>query len=928
VDIVAETHDGRLWAVQAKCWSPEAVLPKGEIDKFLAGSGNRFDFLLLIASTRDLSRNAVTALEGRGANWLTYGDLSEYPVSWPSADGDFAPPRPSPLIPRVHQSEAVERIATSLRSEDRGQVIMPCGTGKTLVGLWTAERLRARTVLVLLPSLSLLSQTLREWARHASSELRLLAACGDQTVAETGGDFRPGELGFPVTTETARIQQHLEGDGRRVLFGTYQSLPAIADAVRRAGSSLDFLIADEAHRTAGSGPFSKVTDNDFLPARRRLFMTATPRIWKRSTTAADGIIAASMDDEALYGPVLHELKFGEAVAKGLLADYRVVVVGVDEITLHQLNLNHLMSLAGSEPEQFEEAAKRVALAQAIRKYDLRRVISYHGRVEQAASFAMDLHETYAWMEQQGRANGSLTATHVSGLMTTRTRRRRIRQLVDLPTTDRMVLANSRCLSEGVDVPALDGIAFMSPRRSAVDVVQAVGRVMRLHPGKEVGTIVIPVFVRNSDDAETALANSKFEHVWQILRALRSHDETLVAELDLAAQHLSEGRPGDSALPGRILLDFPDHLAISFVDRFSVRLVEEGTPAWPWWYGTLLRYVQAHGSAAVSSTYVDEESGRKLGSWANQQRVMFTQGQLLPEQARLLGELPGWSWNLFDTRFEANLQRLRDHVEAHGWSDMGSGPGSLTKFVNWVRRDQRRGTLPPGRAAALESIDGFRWAVRGAVWDEAYESLRVFAEEHGHVDVPRTALLPDGRPLAHWVRQQKIAHRTRGTSTARRQLLEALPGWAWPTAVKNIDEAKWNEYFGCLVRYVEATGSADAPQGQVSEGLSLGQWVGYQRGLYQAGSLPNEYAERLASLPGWVWSHRDKQWVMSYERVVAHLEAQEPAHAYLDSTVVRPPFKVRAWLRRQQTAYANGTLSSDKVAKLEDLPGWDWQMQLD
>ena len=404
-------------------------------------------------------------------------------------------------------------VVKGFDSHDRGQMIMACGTGKTLAALFITEKLAAERTLVLVPSLSLLAQTLREWTANTTAGFDFLPVCSDETVAEPDAVVaNTSDLGFPVTTKPQEIAAFLRRrSARRVIFATYQSSPEIAKAFRLGRvPAFDLVIADEAHRCAGriSSDFATILDSEAIKAHRRLFMTATPRYFTgrvvREAKEADFEVA-SMDDEAAFGPVFHRLGFAEAIERALLTDYQVVVIGVDDATYRDwAQRGRFVTLDGTKVTDARTLAGQIGLAKAMRRYDLHRTITFHSRVKRAREFAHSLPEVIAWMPTRQRPKGNLWSDYASGEMPAGQRHVLLQHLGRVGDGERGLLANARCLAEGVDVPTLDSVAFIDPRRSEVDIVQAVGRSIRLASDKTVGTIVIPVFIDTDEDPEIAL----------------------------------------------------------------------------------------------------------------------------------------------------------------------------------------------------------------------------------------------------------------------------------------------------------------------------------------------------------------------------------------------------------------------------------------
>ena len=377
---------------------------------------------------------------------------------------------------------------------------------------------------MLLPSLSLLSQTLREWVTNAEIPFEVLPVCSDDTVR--GKDSivaSTAEIGLPVTTDPAAIASFLDKHGPRVVFCTYQSSRQVAEAQSRdRAPRFDLVIADEAQRCAGSvtSKFATVLDANQILAKRRLFMTATPR-WmtgkvRRPAQEADYEVA-SMDNESQFGPQFHRLTFREAIERHLLADYRVLVVGVDDAEYREYaEKGSFITRDGKTVTDARSLASTIGVARAMRNFDLTRIVSFHNRVTRARQFQAEFADTVAWMPTHCRPQGTMVCDYVSGKMPSGQRDVRLDRLRHIQAGERGLLSNARCLVEGVDVPTLDGVAFIDPRHSQVDIVQAVGRAIRKTDDDKVGTIVLPVFIDSDEEAEVVVATSAFMPVWHVL----------------------------------------------------------------------------------------------------------------------------------------------------------------------------------------------------------------------------------------------------------------------------------------------------------------------------------------------------------------------------------------------------------------------------
>ena len=601
IDMVARRkEDGRWAAIQCKFYAPTTYLQKSHLDSFFERSGREFTtengtetfaHRIIISTTDKWSKNAEEMLDNQPipVSRIGVGALADSPINW-----DIAYPNSELTInlefketfePRPHQQTAIEKTLEGFKTHDRGKLIMACGTGKTFTALRLAERVaenhggRAR-VLFLVPSISLLSQTLREWTAQARVDLRAYAVCSDSKVSRAAEDIATYDLEVPVSTNgediAARLEHRKRAAGLTVVFSTYQSLPAIHDAQQAGLPDFDLVICDEAHRTTGvtlagedASNFVRIHDDCYIKAAKRLYMTATPRLFDdqvKGKAAEHSAELASMDDEGVYGPEFHRLGFGEAVEKGLLTDYKVLVMTVDEQLAsdtmarftpqpgQELTLDLASAMIGtwtalakrSGKEQGTKAGFEEGAAPMQRTVAFARDIKTSKKISESfpsliANFSDTLREKAATNDiSLHNVDLQVGAHHVDGGMNAMERSSHLTWLESpLPENKTRILTNARCLSEGVDVPALDAVVFFNPRNSMVDVVQSVGRVMRKSEGKDYGYIILPVAVPPGVAPSQALNdNVRFKVVWQILNALRAHDDRFNAQVNSIS--LNEG----------------------------------------------------------------------------------------------------------------------------------------------------------------------------------------------------------------------------------------------------------------------------------------------------------------------------------------------------------------------------------------------------
>lgn len=573
IDLVAKFREGETYcAIQCKFYdSPVAM---SDLGNFFTLSGKGGFSQRIIVATAPLTKHAADALEGQTipVSLITLEDMEEAPIDWTA----FSLDKPDELkcstvkkTPRPHQEEALEAVLKGFEAHDRGKLIMACGTGKTYTSLVIAQKMvkPGGTVLFLVPSISLLSQTLRAWTADASVPLRCFAVCSDSKASRNEEDMRISEMAYPSTTNPHKLAKAFEATqdntALTVIFSTYQSIDVVHQAQAAAGFTFDLIICDEAHRTAGytakdedHSAFVKVHDDSHIRGKKRLYMTATPRIYAEASKdrAKDlGTEVFSMDDPQKFGPLFHRLRFDEAVRRDLLSDYKVLIIAVDERHVNlslqsrigdsgdELNLDDAVKIVGCWTGLGKRLAEDDKADVASDPKPMRTALAFAGNIKHSKLVAKEFSRIAD--ELGGKVNlPRLFAEHVDGTMNVVERNQKLSWLKANAASEEnecRILTNVKCLSEGVDVPALDCAIFLNPRDSVVDVVQSVGRVMRKAPGKKYGYVILPIGIAMGASPENALNNNKkYRTVWQVLNALRAHDDRLdnqFAKIDLTGK---------------------------------------------------------------------------------------------------------------------------------------------------------------------------------------------------------------------------------------------------------------------------------------------------------------------------------------------------------------------------------------------------------
>ena len=567
IDLVAQEREGGYCAIQCKCYAPGTRISKKHLDSFISASArDPFTARMVVDTGDEWGPNARKTLDPLkpACNVLRFGDLASRPFDWPNLTHENPESlsfRAEPFSMRPHQQVAFDEVLNGLSEQNRGKLIMACGTGKTFTALRIAESVAGigGRALFLVPSISLFQQAMREWAEQRAIPHRYIGICSDTRAGRSDEDASLQELEIPVTTDPVAISEALKNasvDSMTVVFSTYHSLPLVERAQDEGAPAFDLILCDEAHRTTGvdrpddkTSPFVLVHDEQRIQAAKRLYMTATPRLYTagaKSKAAVHDVEVFSMDDIETYGPEFHRLPFSKAVEQDLLSDYKVVVLALSE---QQVEATLQAHLAAQDSEiNLSDAAKIVGCWQALQNPEdkscdasepnrLRRAIAFVNTIR--SSQRLETHwdgvieQAVTQLPEKDYSRAfRCEVKHVDGQHHALDRKARIEWLKGDANGTCRILTNARCLSEGIDVPALDAVLFMSARKSHVDIVQAVGRAMRKAPGKEYGYIILPIAVPADIDPALALDdNETYAVVWEVLRALRSHDDRLDAEIN-------------------------------------------------------------------------------------------------------------------------------------------------------------------------------------------------------------------------------------------------------------------------------------------------------------------------------------------------------------------------------------------------------------
>jgi superfamily II DNA or RNA helicase len=974
IDGVYEDTSGNLIPYQVKYRTDKDTLSYDEVSSFLGITEESLKDRVIFTNARNLAADITKRKGLRGVRAAQFHNLTEEDfkriLAW-LCDKKTELKR---WTPQPHQKEAVEKITAGLKQANRTTAVMACGTGKTLVALWAAEAQDPKTVLVLVPSLALLSQTLPDWCKQTSwgDRFRYLCVCSDASVDRSAKEdeyaLKQSDLEFTVTTEASQVESFLKANrgGVNVIFSTYQSAEVVAAGLK--GQAIDLGIFDEAHKTTGpkDGLFAFGLSDKNIRIKKRLFLTATPRHYDLRKRDKDGDFRTiSMSDAEVYGKVSYRLSFSAAVAAGIIVPYKVIIsVSLNKEVDDEL-LRRGSTVVRRNQIQAKWVANQIAIKRAIDKAKATKVITFHSRVKLAEEFASQ--------GPQGLSEHvkGFDVFHVNGGQNAADRK----ALLDaFKTAPRGLVTNARCLTEGVDVPAVDMVAFVDPRKSKIDIAQAAGRAMRQSraTNKKLGYIVVPLFIeqKKGETESAALARSGFEEVAMVLGAMLESDDDLV---DIIREMQEARGRGDKFNPKQLhekIEVIGPAIDLDKLERsIDVEIVDCLGVSWDKWFGLLQCFHQREGHVLVEAKHV--EGGLRLGNWVQTQR--HTKSTLTPERIHRLNSL-GFVWDQLSHKWNLFYSALKTFYEREGHTLVPQTHKENGLWIgNWVRTQRlQREQMPADRLKRLNAL-GFKWEIYSEQWEKAFEALVCFKKREGHTRVP-SSHIENGVNLGTWTQNQRtqkaalpldrlkrleaisfcwdvksetweqhfqalirFKKREGHTNVPQRHKEGALRLGTWvnnirhrkgdeisPERMKRLNDVgfpwdphsnRWDENYSALQKFYKREGHSDVPLRHKESGLGLGSWVVGQRALKT--KLSRERVKRLDSL-GFTWSPHQRQWDENFAALIRFKKRE--GHTHVKSSHQESGLKLGTWVSNQRQSKSK--LTADQIKRLNSA-GFSW-----
>lgn len=930
IDILLKTPEQKFHAVQCKFKNDQTKKLSWSGDKIanVFGSGIKCDKIIVFSNASSVTKTA------KGYDEIYEEILHDKLLEITSEDfiriSDKAKGyRPRELVkfePLEHQKIAISNVVNHLSINNRAQLILPCGAGKTLTSLWIKEKLSTKNTLVMVPSLALLKQIKNDWARHKRDFYKPLYVCSEKDIDKGNSDetvTHGYEVGGPVTTKTHEVIEFLQKEENKTVFSTYQSIAVIEEACEQLPDfKFDCIICDEAHRTAGSSKsntFTIVHDDSRIPSSKRLYMTATPKVVSTSQKTKMGddyALLCDMSNPEIFGEEAHRMTFGEAIDLGILVDYKIVGIGVTDEQVQQ----YIEERDYIDKVTVEDLAHNFALEMVMNKYQAFHGLTFHSKVQ----FAKDFSERHrAFFE-------GIYARSVDGKQST-THRKIV--LDEFKNSPKGVVSNARCLTEGVDVPTIDIIYFCDPKSSKIDIVQAAGRALRVdrEGSKDLGYIVVPIFHQLGENIEQEIKkNPIFNYLIQVIRSLCDQDERLEAEINQIAS--KKGKRSTS----KVEVNFGEDEVEKIVKLEGLEsrikevlfdeIIEKTRNFWEVMFIQLCEFQNENGHLDVS-----RRENPQLGNWIYEQRRQNRGGKLNPTKKKKLNEI-GFDWKSEEFREETDYDeiwwesyiKLEAYYKEHGNCDIPARYKEDKPLGTWVvaqRAKRRKNELSQDRIDLLDELD-FSWDAKVKIFDQFCIKLIEFKEKYGHTNVP--TISKDFPKLGKWTNKyrsiinngelQPNGSIKYGGSYLSKKEIEKLKSLGFKNSVR---KTRWEDYYEDLKEFFQKHGHSRPVQ---SEEPQLYYWV--YRNRKNQKDLTKKQVKLLEELDfdfsfdsKYSRSGSTQNWM---ERLT-QLQLFKDEHENFDLTPENEVFEgLYDWLVYQRRLFNNDTLDSDKTTKLEEI----------
>lgn len=903
VDLVLQDIEDQYFVVQCKYKNDESSKLYWSVDKI----ANLFAFCpsangyIVFSNAIDLDNVSKT----RHDNFTFYGVANLNEIEKETFNSFYCLLNQNQLVerklyePLLHQEIAIKECTQWFTEgeEPRGQLILPCGAGKTFTALWIKEKLQSKNTLVLVPSLALLRQIKNEWLKQRKDIYQYLCVCSETDIDKDTSDTlvtHTYEIDTRVTTDSEHVKSFLLNSFQdRVIFSTYHSLQVIADAIKDIDFEFDFTFCDEAHKTAGVGnnKFSLVHNNNLIPSKYRLYATATPRIVKESLKKKLGDdlkYAYDMNDPETFGYEFHRMTFKDAIEEEILVDYKIVAIGVNSDELKEYIEQRRFI---DKNISIDELANNYALEHVMQKYNANHGLTFHSRVKLAQEFAI----------RHGQLFPNTKTFSVSGEQPTSYRNL---VLEEFKSSEKAIVSNARCLTEGVDVPTIDLVYFCDPKNSKVDIVQAVGRALRKKEGKKLGLIVVPIYHSKKDEVENSISSGSFKNLLQVIRSLCDQDERLQDEINFIA--FGKGKRKSNKIDiisssfleeqDKIILEgFEEKLRNSLFDQ----IVEKSSNNWDLWFLNLKNYLESN-----NQEYPSKNDDKDLYNWVAIQRNRKKNGTLKNEELRKLYSI-NFVWSIVEWKWERMFTQFQEYSKDNVFPPCkGIDDDELVtwyKYQNNCIRESKILSKEQKRRFLL--IDKkFEGPSSRKKWFEPFNQLIKFRQEN------RTKWPQYDKKNVNSIESKLNIFCQHMRSRFRENEL----GNYWFDKMSSLDfnfeghidnwSAKFEEYYA-LVESKKSVSKNDI-------GIKAYSWIMLQINKDDKGELVKNQSEKLTKI---------REYFNSWNDTFSELKSWVNKNGKLPTRTTQKDFD--SWLSSQRSVYKNNKLSDEQIQSLQSL-GYD------
>lgn len=868
IDLVAETYDGKLVAIQAKIYNPDYQINKGDIDSFLSESARAiFDYRILIATTNKINSKARKTMEEQEKPVVTIllKDFEESVLDWPESPDALLPQKPKKKTLRPHQKKAVKKVLKGFETNDRGKLIAPVRTGKTIMSIFIDYYLKNKVTLVVAPSLLLLKQIIKEWVDNHPEAFAFGVLCSEKDIANRENEWGVSkfELGTPFVSTNPQdfvtfIQNNLHH--KTIIFATYQSLDVLAQAQKKYPFDIDCALFDEAHRTVGVGKgstFALGLNDKKLHIKKRLFMTATPKVVNHSVkeiAKSRKHEVSSMDDEFLYGPIFSEMTFKEAIDLGILCDFDIKICVVTNNQVQDLiRDNEFVTFDSGENYMDAQAlALQVAVIKTMKELGVKKHISFHNTVKKASKFSNSINSTLAWMPENQRPSNEIWVGHVNGTMLSTER-----DLVmdSFKTTDEFaLLSNARCLTEGIDIPNVDSAIFVDPRYSKSDILQAAGRPLTKIEGKDKGYVILPINIDddidlNDEKIREKIFTSVFSDIYGVLEALQSYDGNFEDEFNEARIGLGyRGKVMNTKFLRRLHIDAPAHISNEFYDAIITHLIRHTTEDFMEHYGKLLAHLEKTDGIYPSQGSDDSEE-KFLATWIGNLRQRYKRGLLTENKINLMQKLPNWAWARSKSEiWMENGIKAREWVVAHEQYPSSESSNRFEKSAaGWITRarfDYNRDFLSNNQIEFCETFPNWIWNPKKNKWLTSGEEAKNFVIITGRYPMQRVKV---EAKHYNWILRAKQLYRDGLLTKNQIKFCETFPNWHW-----NARGKEWIDSGNLAKQWAIKNKRYPNKRAKDSDEAKHGRWINNAKQLHKNKKLSRDRIQFCESFPDWVW----------------------------------------------------------------------------